>query len=112
MKFGQLPIGRHFRYQGDKYLKVSPLQAQRPEATKARLIPRSALIEALDQEDPPPPAVAEPIDPQALAQVMDRLGGEITDMITASGLDAEQSAALLGQIRQAFARARRSLQLD
>ncbi|RMG34367.1 MAG: hypothetical protein D6720_09580 [Gammaproteobacteria bacterium] len=112
MKFGQLPIGRRFLYRGDEYLKVSPLQAQRPGEDRQRLIPRSAPIEPLESTDPPAPVDDAPIDPLRLAEVMDRLGAEIADLITGSGLDAAQSTALLAQVRQAFLRARQSLHAD
>ena len=113
MKFSLLPIGQRFRYQGKEYLKISPLQAQLPDGSGRRLIPRSAVVEPLEADDgeAPPPTPREIPLPE-LAQAMDRLGAEIADIVTASGLDAAGVERTLGAIRKAFLRARRSLRID
>ena len=44
MKFQQLEIGQAFEYQGDSYVKSSPLVASHAETGKQKLIPRYAAI--------------------------------------------------------------------
>jgi len=65
MKFPQLAIGARFRYQGDTYCKTSPLAADGPDGAQ-RMIPRSAVVEALqDGDDAARPAAVTPLQ-QAL----------------------------------------------
>lgn len=44
MKFQQLKIGQKFEYQGDFYVKISPLVANHVETGEQNLIPRYAAI--------------------------------------------------------------------
>jgi len=44
MKFQQLKIGQEFEYQGDFYVKSSPLVANHVETGEQKLIPRYAAI--------------------------------------------------------------------
>ena len=48
MKFQQLKIGQKFEYQGDIYVKHSPLVAIHSETGKQKLIPRYAAIVVTD----------------------------------------------------------------
>ncbi len=111
MKFSQLPIGARFRHQGTEYLKTTPLQADPADGGARRLIPRSARVEPLEAAASPATAAPSSIPVADLAPVMDHLGQELADIITASGLDAEASQAALARLRQAFEQARRRLGL-
>jgi len=48
MKFQQVKIGQQFEYQGDIYVKHSPLVASHAETGKQKLIPRYAAIVVTD----------------------------------------------------------------
>lgn len=51
MKFQHLKIGQQFHYQGESYLKTTPLIASHAETGVQKLIPRYAEIELLDTTD-------------------------------------------------------------
>ncbi len=59
MKFQYLKIGQQFRYQGETYVKTTPLVASHAESGANKLIPRYAEIELLattnSTEFPSPP---------------------------------------------------------
>lgn len=48
MKFPKLAPGARFRWQGELYRKTGPMTAHAEAGGGQRLIPRSALVEALD----------------------------------------------------------------
>ncbi len=49
MKFSQMPLGRRFLYQGDRYVKVGPLTACWEGTAETRLIPRSAAVSPVEE---------------------------------------------------------------
>jgi hypothetical protein len=51
MKFQHLKIGQQFHYQGEIYLKTTPLIASHAETGVQKLIPRYAEIELLNATD-------------------------------------------------------------
>lgn len=51
-KFGQLPPGRKFFWQGSKWLKTSPLLAREEGADQPRMIPHSAAVLLLEGNAP------------------------------------------------------------
>jgi hypothetical protein len=53
MKFQQLRIGQPFEYQGDFYVKSSPLVANHAETGEQKLIPRYAAIVLTDSTSTP-----------------------------------------------------------
>lgn len=53
MKFQQLKIGQQFEYQGNRYVKSSPLVASHAETGEQKLIPRYATIVVMDTAPPP-----------------------------------------------------------
>ncbi|BAN69788.1 hypothetical protein [endosymbiont of unidentified scaly snail isolate Monju] len=112
MKFSQLAIGQHFAWQGQTWVKSTPLQADPVEGGKRRLVPRSATVEPLEAESAADtlPACPSQIPLERLEQAMDAFGRELSDI--GSGLDAEASAQALRQLQKAFARLRHRLDLD
>jgi len=114
MKFSQLAIGQRFVWQGQTWVKSTPLQADPVEDGKRRLVPRSATVEPLEVESATdtPPARPSQIPLERLEQAMDAFGRELSDIVTGSGLDAEASAQALHQLQKAFARLRHRLDID
>lgn len=56
MKFHQLPIGARFQYDGERYIKTTPMVAHNEKSKAQRFIVRSALVQPLnDHESPPQP---------------------------------------------------------
>lgn len=53
MKFQQLKIGQQFEYQGDFYVKSSPLVANHVETGEQKLIPRYAAIVTTESSSTP-----------------------------------------------------------
>ena len=43
-RFGQLPTGQHFSWQGKQWQKTSPLIARQEGSDEPRIVPRSALV--------------------------------------------------------------------
>jgi len=114
MKFSQLTIGQRFAWQGQTWVKSTPLQADPVEGGKRRLVPRSATVEPLEAESEAdtPPARPSQVPLERLEQALDTFGRELSDIVTGSGLDAEASAQALRQMQKAFARLRHRLDLD
>jgi len=63
-KFHLFPIGEAFRYEGRVFTKNAPLTATDEEG-RQRMIPRSALVEPLQEESSEPPT-----EPKAELQAM------------------------------------------
>lgn len=49
MKFKLLSIGQKFEYEGDIYVKTSPLIASDIKTSQNKMIPRSAMLTVLDE---------------------------------------------------------------
>lgn len=112
MKFSQVPIGQNFLYRGRRYRKSTPLMAIPENDATPVLLPRSAEIEAESSDTQPAPA-AQPRDipVQQLDQAMNRLAGQLNDIIAESGLNAEDTSATLRRMQAALLETRRNLNL-
>lgn len=51
MKFSQLNIGQAFEYQGEHFIKATPLVANHAETGSQKLIPRSAVLKVITLEN-------------------------------------------------------------
>jgi len=112
MKFTGLQIGQRFRYQGKTYRKATPLTATAEGEEQKKLIPRSALVEALDaRPDPVPTSAARDIPVATLDRAMNELASDINEIIAESGLNAEQASSLSRQLQAAFLKTRHHLNL-
>jgi len=105
MKFPQLPMGQRFRWRGAVYRKAGPLTAHAEYDGALAMIPRSAVIELL--QDGTPADADEPgtgpRHPGAVAAALDALIGHIGRV--ADGLAAQDAARLrdaLDEARQVF----------
>jgi len=112
MKFTQLQMGQRFRYQGKVFSKITPLMAQAEGADNQKLIPRSASVEPLGtpSEQATPQGPSE-IPVAQLDRAMNALACDINDIITESGLNAEETGNVLRQLQSAFLKTRRILNL-
>jgi hypothetical protein len=104
MKFPQLPPGQRFRWQGAVYRKAGPLTAHAEADGALGMIPRSAVVEPL-QDGAPAAASARggPRQPEAVAAALDALIEHIGQ--AADGLAAADAARLhtaLDEARHAF----------
>jgi hypothetical protein len=63
MKFQYLKIGQQFSYQGETYVKTTPLVASHAETGQQKLIPRYAEIQVFETS----PAPAPQASPQSLS---------------------------------------------
>ncbi len=71
MKFQHVKIGQQFHYQGETYVKVTPLIASHVKTGQQKLIPRYAVIQLLES-GPAPSSQPSPTllsAPQVLAAV-------------------------------------------
>ena len=59
MKFHQLPIGARFRFRDITYRKISPLKGSNEADDTQKLIPRSAEVSRLGDDDIASPALPE-----------------------------------------------------
>jgi len=68
MKFSLLAVGQQFEYQGETYIKSTPLIAHQVDTGEQRLIPRSANV--ISDANPPGPATddAPRIDAREMQQ--------------------------------------------
>lgn len=62
MKFHQLPIGARFRFRDTIYRKISPLKGSSEADDSQKLIPRSAEVSRLGDDDIASPSLPERLD--------------------------------------------------
>jgi hypothetical protein len=111
LKFGRLPPGGHFRWKNREWQKTSPILACARGEDNPVLVPRSALVEFLDEQtsEKSAGAAAARIDP-----IMKDLQGKLQRQLETSDLSPDQRKELLLQmgllIEQAGNRLRESLQ--
>ena len=86
MKFQQLKIGQKFEYQGNTYVKSSPLLASQVETGEQKLIPRYAAIVVMDaslsQENK---TVSRQINTDLVQAAFDKFYAEALDALAAAG---------------------------
>jgi hypothetical protein len=104
MKFPQLAPGQRFRWQGAVYRKAGPMTAHAEADGALSMIPRSAVVEPLQDGGPAAPSTPDgPRRPEAVAAALDALIGHIGQV--ADGLAAADAARLrtaLDEARLAF----------
>lgn len=111
MKFTQLAVGQRFLYKEAEYTKISPLLAEPVSGGAGQLVPRSAVVTPQGEKPKPFEAPGEiPVD--QLDQVMQKLAGEINDVLAESGMSASEAGQMARELQQAFIRARQALGLN
>ena len=67
MKFKLLSIGQHFEFEGETYIKTSPLIASNTKTGHNKMIPRYATLKLLDQSgESEQQAKKDTVDPQEI----------------------------------------------
>jgi len=84
MKFNQLTIGLHFRYEDKTYTKTGPLQAQADDSNKPRMIMRAATIQSLDNTVSPKKE-PESFDPDALRAALEQYHRQCLSILETAG---------------------------
>lgn len=110
MKFPQLPVGSHFRWQGERYCKTGTLTAHAADGTH-KLIPRSARVEPLDTaaDHRSPANTGSGIPAADVGVALDALTGALRGF--AKTLEGPQRSALAQRIDLAERDFRRTLRL-
>ncbi len=111
MKFPQLPLGQRFRWRQRTYRKTGPMVAHAEDGGQPRMIPRSAVVEPLDNSVPEPTKTAAPS--LSAVAVNDALV-ELCRLIegAADELGEPQAKRLRALVAHAQARFRSSLEID
>ena len=90
MKFQQIKIGQKFEYQGDIYVKHSPLVAIHSETGKQKLIPRYAGVVVTDNDLPPKDkTVSREIKSDQIQTAFDRFYTDVLDALAKAGPDID-----------------------
>lgn len=90
MKFQQLKVGQKFEYQGDSYVKHSPLVAIHTESGKQKLIPRYAAIVVIDADLPAEDkTVSRKISSDQIQTAFDMFYTDVVDALTKAGTDID-----------------------
>ena len=90
MKFQQLKIGQKFEYQGDIYVKHSPLVAIHSETGEHKLIPRYAAIVVTVSDLPAKDkAVSREINSDQIQTAFDRFYTDVLEELAKAGSDID-----------------------
>ena len=90
MKFQQLKIGQKFEYQGDIYVKHSPLIAIHSETGKQKLIPRYAAIVVTDTNLPAEDkTVSRKISSDQIQTAFDKFYTDVVDALAKASPDID-----------------------
>ncbi|MBI3772013.1 MAG: hypothetical protein HY272_04885 [Gammaproteobacteria bacterium] len=113
MKFQQLSVGQRFEFEGQVFVKISPLLAQAESSSGQRLLPRSAIVRLLDKGMP---SVAESVKKETLdlAEVSAAVGQFHLDCVAsveilADVVPQERLALVLQAIDEAYSTVQRKL---
>src|SRR5690606_3785310 len=60
MKFSELPVGQHFEYEGERYLKSGPLVATHEASGQRRFMPRYGAVTPISAKPETPAPAASP----------------------------------------------------
>ncbi len=105
MRFSKVTIGQSFLWQEKEYIKEGPLTAREREG-KPRVIPRSAVVELVDADEP----VATKVRPEVVAtttllEALDRFYADCLRVLEKSAhgdLSADQLRSELERQKSAF----------
>jgi len=104
MKFNQLPMGARFEYEGQVYVKTSPIAAS-GERGGQKLIPRYALLTPLEATAKPAPRPARTLNEAKVTAAFESFAAQCAQLIDQAAGDTTQRALLhteLDRARQHF----------
>lgn len=115
MKFQQLSVGQRFEFEGQVYVKISPLLAQAGSSGGQRLLPRSASVRLLDKDAPSvaAPAKKEMLDLTEVSRAVEKFRLECVASVEtlADVVVQERRALVLQAIDEAYSSLQRKLRL-
>ena len=106
MKFQSLAIGQKFLWNGEIWVKTSPLVADRYESDVQKLVPRYVEVVPLPENPPPATEPPEPPDPEQVRAAFDHFYGRALTLLE-SELETELQQRLereLDNLRREFMR--------
>lgn len=104
MKFSQLPMGARFEYEGQVYVKTSPIAAS-GETGGQKMIPRYAVLKPLDAGMKPAASKGRSLDEAKVTAAFDAFAARSAQLIDQAAADTTQRALLRTELeaaRQAF----------
>ena len=107
-RFGQLPTGQHFSWQGKQWQKTSPLIARQEGSDEPRMVPRSALV-VVDDNDARSNENIEP-GATACADLLQKIQQECLTQIELLHLETAQMASIRSILEQVIGQASASHQ--
>jgi hypothetical protein len=108
-KFAELPVGQPFVFEGEGYVKSSPLMG-RAESGRERLIPRSAMVETGTPAPAPRPAPERTLPAAEVRRALRAFAARIDGV--AAALEARGDGASADEVRRAAADLERELGLN
>ncbi|TCS69004.1 hypothetical protein EDC61_12219 [Sulfuritortus calidifontis] len=108
MKFAQLPLGARFDFEGEVYVKTSPVAASN-ERGGQKLIPRYAVLKPLDTAARPAPKAARALDEARVLAAFEAFAADCARLIDAAGSDATQHRLARAELEAARRRFLESL---
>ena len=90
MKFSLLEIGQQFIYQGECYVKATPVVAHHCKTGKSKLIPRSAVLSLTTTAPGEPPATGEQRDAQRISNAFEAYQQTVAEILEQIGDDKER----------------------
>lgn len=87
MKFTQLPIGARFEFEGEAYVKTSPVAASNEKGGQ-KLIPRYAVLTPLDAAAKPAPRAARTLDEARVMAAFEAFAADCARLLDAAEAEA------------------------
>ncbi|MBI5937774.1 MAG: hypothetical protein HY850_08000 [Betaproteobacteria bacterium] len=97
MKFTQLPIGARFEFEGQVYVKTSPIAAS-GESGGQKLIPRYAVLMPLDGVARPAPRKARALDEAKVMAAFEAFAADCARLLDQAASDTTQRALLRAEL--------------
>ncbi len=97
MKFQSLAIGQTFSWNGETWVKTSPLVATRYESDVQKLVPRYTEVAPVPDNPPTAAPPADPLTPARVREAFDRFYGRALTLLE-SELETELHQRLQGEL--------------
>lgn len=100
MKFTQLPMGARFEFEGQVYVKTSPIAAAGENGAQ-KLIPRHALLKPLDAAPKPAPRPARALNEKQVMAAFAAFADECARLLDRAATDTTQRSLLRAELSAA-----------